>query len=250
MSTSQEYPAAGYPHGSEHAGARSQRSEQSPASKVLTRFPTGYTPGRGRDRERVSPHRRERNHGCTAFRVGYRRGSSSVEPPCRFWCSSPPTSAWVVNAEYPPAHPGSGPWWESPWGWGQGRRLAPRRRRNLVTPSPQGPGAVPGHDELPEPTGRALTDCPPTWIKTVFQGDGRLTADRPIVPETDVRLLNWTVSSRVSIPNVRAYGACPPEEAFWDDLGVRRLANGRTSARVNLGCMGISRTGNYYPRQK
>ena len=195
----------------------------------------------------MSPHRRERNHGCTAFRVGYRRGSSSVEPPCRFWCSSPPTSAWVVNAEYPPAHPGSGPWWESPWGWGQGRRLAPRRRRNLVTPSPQGPGAVPGHDELPEPTGRALTDCPPTWIKTVFQGDGRLTADRPIVPETNIRLLNWTVSSRVSIPNVRAYGACPPEEAFRDDLGVRRLANGRTSARVNLGCMGISRTGNYYP---
>ncbi|CVK34069.1 protein of unknown function [Methanoculleus bourgensis] len=37
-----------------------------------------------------------------------------------------------------------------------------------------------------------------------------MTADRPIVPETDVRLLNWTVSSRVSIPNVSAYGARSP----------------------------------------
>ncbi|MBT0731768.1 hypothetical protein KH990_00005, partial [Methanoculleus bourgensis] len=38
-------------------------------------------------------------------------------------------------------------------------------------------------------------------------------------PETDVRLLNWTVSSRVSIPNVRANGVSPlPAEAFWDDL--------------------------------
>ena len=181
----------------------------------------------------MSPHRRERNHGCTAFRVGYRRGSSSVEPPCRFWCSSPPTSAWVVNAEYPPAHPGSGPWWESPWGWGQGRRLAPRRRRNLVTPSPQGPGAVPGHDELPEPTGRALTDCPPTWIKTVFQGDGRLTADRPIVPETNIRLLNWTVSSRVSIPNVRAYGVSPsPHEARPTKLPSPGRGQVRGDARV------------------
>jgi len=36
-----------------------------------------------------------------------------------------------------------------------------------------------------------------------------LTADWSIVPENDVRLLNWTVSSRVSIPNVSAYGLTP-----------------------------------------
>ena len=35
--------------------------------------------------EEARPHWRERDHGCTAFRVGDRRGSSSVEPPCRFW---------------------------------------------------------------------------------------------------------------------------------------------------------------------
>ncbi|CVK34602.1 protein of unknown function [Methanoculleus bourgensis] len=58
-------------------------------------------------------------------------------------------------------------------------------------------------------TGRTLADCPPTRITTVFQGDGRLTADRPMVPETDPHLLNWTVSSRVSIPNVNANGARP-----------------------------------------
>ena len=69
---------------------------------------------------------------------------------------------------------------------------------------------LPGHDELLVRTGRALTDCPPTRITTVFRGGGgRLTADRPIVPESDVRLLNWTVSSQVSLPNVRAYGARP-----------------------------------------
>ncbi len=66
-----------------------------------------------------------------------------------------------------------------------------------------------GDDNLPERTGRALTDCPPTGIKTVFRGGGRLTADRPRFPQSDVRLLNWTVSSRVSIPNVSAYGRAP-----------------------------------------
>jgi len=33
-----------------------------------------------------------------------------------------------------------------------------------------------------------------------------LTTDRSIIPETDFHLQNWTVSSRVSIPNVSAYG--------------------------------------------
>ena len=88
-----------------------------------------------------------------------------------------------------PPHPGSGPWWESPRGVGT------------------------GHDELLVRTGRALADCPSTMIKTVFRGDGLLIADRPIVPENDVRLLNWTVSSRVSIPNVSAnWGGPPPRQ--------------------------------------
>jgi len=60
-SASQQYPATGYPQGSEHADACSQRIEQEPASKALTRLSPGYTPGRGRDREGVSPHWRERS---------------------------------------------------------------------------------------------------------------------------------------------------------------------------------------------
>jgi len=77
--------------------------------------------------------------------------------------------------------------------------------------------AIPGHDNLPERTGRALIACSLTGITTVFRGGGRLPVDRPMVPETDVRLLNWTVSSRVSIPNVRANGASPSPAAT---LGV------------------------------
>jgi hypothetical protein len=34
-----------------------------------------------------------------------------------------------MNAEYPPAHPGSGPWWQSPRGWGQGRGASPSLTR-------------------------------------------------------------------------------------------------------------------------
>ncbi|SAI87871.1 hypothetical protein MBBA_1006 [Methanoculleus bourgensis] len=30
-----------------------------------------------------------------------------------------------MKATYSPGFPGSGPWWESPRGWGQGRGLAP-----------------------------------------------------------------------------------------------------------------------------
>ena len=41
-SASQQYPATGYPQGSEHAGACSQRIEQEPASKALTRLSPGY----------------------------------------------------------------------------------------------------------------------------------------------------------------------------------------------------------------
>ena len=42
LSTSQKYPATGYPHGSEHSEARSQRIEHYPASKTLTRLSPGY----------------------------------------------------------------------------------------------------------------------------------------------------------------------------------------------------------------
>ena len=99
----------------------------------------------------------------------------------------------LVDAEYPPAHPGSGPWWLSSWGVGTGegaRAPSPHKAAELVDPSSL-PPPRPGHDNLPERTGRALTDCPSTRIKTVLRGGGRLTADRPIIPETDVRLLNW-----------------------------------------------------------
>src|SRR5690554_6296161 len=88
-------------------------------------------------------------------------------------------------------------------GAGEGASPLPAGGGTRRTPTP------PGDDELPERTGRALTDCPPTRIKTVFRGGGRLTTDRSIIPETDVCLLNWTISSRVSIPNVSAYGAPP-----------------------------------------
>ncbi|CVK31902.1 protein of unknown function [Methanoculleus bourgensis] len=64
----------------------------------------------------------------------------------------------MVNAEYPPAHPGSGPWWESPWGWGQARPACG------LLPRPKAAGAVPGlipwgNDNLPERTDRALIVC-------------------------------------------------------------------------------------------
>ncbi|SAI88248.1 hypothetical protein MBBA_1393 [Methanoculleus bourgensis] len=136
---------------------------------------------------------------------------------------------WVGNADCPPAHPGRGPWWASPWGVGTGEGARPLPAQGGGTakppprpacgllPRPKAAGAVwrypgknlSGHDELLVRTGRARTDCPPTRFTTVFRGGGRLTADRPIVPQTDVHLLNWTVSSRVSIPNVSAYGADP-----------------------------------------
>jgi len=85
-------------------------------------------------------------------------------------------------------------------------------------PPPEGAGAVrgdtqgqtlPGHDELLVRTGRTLADCPPTRIQTVFRGGERLTADWPILPQNSLRLLNWAVSSWISIPNVNAYGARP-----------------------------------------
>ncbi|CDM26127.1 hypothetical protein BN140_3020 [Methanoculleus bourgensis MS2] len=134
--------------------------------------------GRGKG---VFPHWRERNHGGTAFWVGYRRGSSSVELSCRFWCSSPPTSAWVVNAEYPRALPGQ-------WtvvgialgvGAGEGARPLPaggdtanpppRPACGLLPRPLRGRGQCmvmsegkpyPRHDKLPVRTGRALADCP------------------------------------------------------------------------------------------
>jgi len=152
----------------------------------------------------------------------------------------PPTSAWVVNAEYPRALPGQ--WTVAGIAPGGGDRGGgsppPRRRRYRETPTPPGlrrsspahsgggGGArayprgqtLPGHDELLVRTGRALADCPPTRIKTVSRGGGRLTTDRSIIPENDFHLQNWTVSSRVSIPNVSAYGMSPsPQRRYpWE----------------------------------
>src|SRR5690554_1760003 len=60
-----------------------------------------------------------------------------------------------------------------------------------------------------EPVGLSLI-APQTRITTVFRGGGRLATGRPVIPETDVRLLNWTVSSQVSISNVNANGGEPP----------------------------------------
>jgi hypothetical protein len=82
--------------------------------------------------------------GALAFPVGYRRGSSSVEPPCRFWCSSPSTSAWVVNAEYPRALPGQGTGVGIALGGGdRGGSPPPRRRRYRETRiSPPGQGGT------------------------------------------------------------------------------------------------------------
>jgi hypothetical protein len=114
--------------------------------------------------ERLLPLARTQPWVHLRSRVGYRRGSNSVEPACQFWRSFPPTSAWVVNAGYPPAHPGSGPWWESPWGWGQGRGRYPGKPR--LRP-----------DNLPERTDRALIVCSLTGIKTVSRGGGLLTVE-------------------------------------------------------------------------
>ena len=135
--------------------------------------------------------------------------------------------------------PGRGPWWISPPGvGGRGVGSPPHRMRRYREPP-----TLPGHDETPERTGRALTECPPTRITTVFRGGGLLTADRSIVPETDVRLLNWTVSSRVSIPNVRANGASPPRTRHDPQNPRPRSKAVRGDARVWRRDAQVSRSG-------
>jgi len=131
------------------------------------------------------------------------------------WCNV--SMRLISDPDCSPTHPDRGPWWASPWGGGdRGGGASPlpaqgggTRRSLLVAPTPPGlrppppplsgggsewryPGkTLSGDDNLPERTGRALVDCPSTRIKTVFRGGGRLIADRSIIPETDVRLLNW-----------------------------------------------------------
>ncbi len=82
---------------------------------------------------------------------------------------------------------------------------------------PRGAGAVCGDIRGKPCPGMMNFWCEPLRLSPVApdnaqdRSPGRwaLTADRPIVPETDVRLLNWTVSSRVSILSVGAYGLAP-----------------------------------------
>ena len=64
--------------------------------------------------------------GCNAFRVGYRRGSSSVTP-----------MSVLVNAEYPPAHPGG----EEP---GPGYPCTPPAAPDAAFPGYRHPGPVSG----------------------------------------------------------------------------------------------------------
>ena len=116
-------------------------------------------------------------------------------------------------------------------------------------PPPQGAGAVrgdtqrqtlPGHDELLVRTGRTLADCPPTRITTVFRGGGRLTADWAILPQNSLRLLNWAVSSWISIPNVNAYGGLPPPHTSRT-RGCLPVANpGISSWNIQVQCSSSS----------
>ena len=213
--------------------------------------PGGWGQGRG-----LGPIGANLPHRCTAFRVGYRRGASSVEPPCRFWWTRgiPRLTQAVDRGGHRPG------------GWGPGRGRAPigagggTRRSLLVAPTPpglrppppppQGAGAVrgdspgqtlSGHDELLVRTGRTLADCPPTRITTVFRGGGRLTADWAILPQNSLRLLNWAVSSWISIPNVNAYGGLPPPHTSRT-RGCLPVANpGISSWNIQVQCSSSSR---------
>jgi len=53
----------------------------------------------------------------------------------------------MENAEYPPAHPGSGPWWLSPQGWGQGRGQAPSPQAAELAEPPLRPGTMNSRSE-------------------------------------------------------------------------------------------------------
>ena len=166
-------------------------------------------------------------HRCTAFRVGYRRGASSVEPPCRFWWTR--SIPRLTRAGDRGGH--------RPGGWGPGRGRAPSPqaaelcRALLVAPTP------PGHDELLVRTGRTLAECPPTRIQTVFRGGGRLTADWPIVLQNSLRLLNWAVSSWISIPNVNAYGGEPPPRTT-QTRGMVEQSSGASRSPTRRGLRG------------
>jgi len=83
--------------------------------------PGGWGQGRG-----LAPIGANLPHRCTAFRVGYRRGASSVEPPCRFWWTrSIPRLTQAVDRG---GHRSGG--------WGPGRGLAPSpQAAELVDPS-------------------------------------------------------------------------------------------------------------------
>ena len=133
--------------------------------------------------------------------------------------------------------PGRGPWWISPPGvGGRGGGSPPHRMRRYREPP-----TLPGHDETPERTGRALTECPPTRITTVFRGGGRLTADWAILPQNSLRLLNWAVSSWISIPNVNAYGGLPPPHTSRT-RGCLPVANpGISSWNIQVQCSSSSR---------
>ena len=125
-------------------------------------------------------------------------------------------------------------------------------------PPPQGAGAVrgdspgqtlSGHDELLVRTGRTLADCPPTRITTVFRGGGRLTADWAILPQNSLRLLNWAVSSWISIPNVNAYGGLPPPHTSRT-RGCLPVANpGISSWNIQVQCSSSSPTRTWRPQR-
>ena len=122
--------------------------------------------------------------------------------------------------------PGSEPWRVSPRA---GEGLAPSSHKAAIPQNPHatqlaallppaGGRAVcgdtrekprPGHDNLPERTGRALADCPRQGSRPFSERRERLTADQSPVPQTGPRLLNEAVSSCISMPRGNAYGVSP-----------------------------------------
>ena len=142
----------------------------------------------------------------------------------------------------------SGPWWLSPWGVGTGEGARPLpaggdtanpppRPASGLLPRPLGGrGQCPGVPRGKPCPGLITSRSEPVGLSSIASNKDqdrfpkRWTIDRRAA---NFRLLNWTVSSRVSIPNVSAYGVSPsPHEARPTKLLSPGRGQVRGDARV------------------
>ncbi|GLI46690.1 hypothetical protein MBOURGENBZM_14820 [Methanoculleus bourgensis] len=100
----------------------------------------------------------------------------------------------LMDAEYPPAHPGRGPWWASPWGVGTGEGARPLPAGGGTANPPPRParGAPPPPPEGAVPRGKPRPGTMNFWCEPVGLS--------PIAPDKDHDRFprRWTIDRRLA----------------------------------------------------